>query len=72
MRSSGHLTACEPSPRSTQNNGKSIDEEPELVLTIQGKGVNVLAVISEDHVFLTKSDGVFSLGDTVKHFQLGF
>jgi hypothetical protein len=41
-------------------------------LTIQGKGVDVLTVVSEDHVFLTKPDGVFALRDTIKFFERGF
>jgi hypothetical protein len=41
-------------------------------LTIQGKGVDVLTVVSEDHVFLTKPNGVFALRDTIELFECSF
>jgi hypothetical protein len=42
---------------------------PEIKLTIQSKGVDILTVVGEYHVFLTKSDGVFALGDTVEFLE---
>jgi hypothetical protein len=45
---------------------------PEVKLTIQSEGVDVLTVVSEDHVFLPKSDGVFALRNTVEFLKSSF
>jgi hypothetical protein len=40
--------------------------------TVQGERVDILAVIRPSHVFLTKTNGVFSFGNTIELFKLAF
>jgi hypothetical protein len=40
----------------------------EVELTIQSESVDVFTIISENHVLLAQSDGVFASGHTVKLF----
>ena len=40
------------------------------MLTRQGKGVDVFAVIGASHVRLAEADGVFAFGDTVEDFEV--
>jgi len=34
--------------------------------TVEREGVNVLPVVSKDHIFLAKANGVFSSGGTIE------
>lgn len=39
--------------------------------TVEGEGVYVLSIIRPGHVFLTETNSVFALGDTIEFFKVG-
>lgn len=41
-------------------------------LTVQGKRVDILAVIRPGHVFLSQTNGIFSFGNTIEVFEVTF
>lgn len=43
---------------------------PVNMLTIQSKGIDILAVIWPSHVLLSKANGIFSFGDPIKLFKV--